>query len=104
MLRGVAALMVVFVHLDNHLARLNYGTVDVGWLATGVDIFFVISGFIMWTSVERRGGMSAREFLKNRIIRIVPLYWAATGVVAVVALVAPQVLKTTVFDPGHVVA
>jgi peptidoglycan/LPS O-acetylase OafA/YrhL len=45
MLRGIAASMVVFVHLDVQLKRLGYGTLDAPWLASGVDIFFVISGF-----------------------------------------------------------
>jgi peptidoglycan/LPS O-acetylase OafA/YrhL len=104
MLRGIAAMMVVFVHIDNQLRRLNYGTFGWGWLVAGVDIFFVISGFIMWTSVERRGDMTARQFLRNRIIRIVPLYWLVSAVVVIVALVAPQLLKTTVLRPGHAIA
>ena len=50
MLRGVAALMVVFVHLDVHLRRLQLGWIDSEWLASGVDIFFVISGFMVWVT------------------------------------------------------
>ena len=52
MLRGIAAMMVVFVHLDVQLRRLNLGSVDRAWMATGVDIFFVISGFIMWVTIS----------------------------------------------------
>ena len=63
MLRGIAASMVVFVHLDVQLKRLGYGTLDAPWLASGVDIFFVISGFIMWVSVARRPATSAGEFM-----------------------------------------
>jgi exopolysaccharide production protein ExoZ len=44
MLRGIAATMVVFVHLDVQLRRYGLGGYDGAWLATGVDIFFVISG------------------------------------------------------------
>lgn len=103
-LRGVAASMVMFVHLDTQLARLHYPVLGSGWLAAGVDIFFVISGFIMWTSVERRSGMSARTFLKHRIIRIVPLYWTVTTLVVLIGLLAPQLLRTTVLQPWHVLA
>ena len=92
MLRGIAATMVVFVHIDIQLDRLRYGMLGTGWMSSGVDIFFVISGFIMWTSVERRGGMSAGAFLKNRLIRIVPLYWLVTTIVLLVGLTAPQLL------------
>ena len=57
MLRGIAATMVVFVHIALQLRRLNYGAYDVDWLSSGVDIFFVISGFIM--------GAAQREVLGN---------------------------------------
>lgn len=75
-LRAAAALMVVFFHADGmaqeyfHFQRLPFG-------AAGVDIFFVISGFIMWitTASERT---TPASFAVNRIIRIVPLYWAMT--------------------------
>ena len=74
------------------------------WLATGVDVFFVISGFIMWTSVDRRANTTARSFLENRIIRIVPLYWLITTVVLLIGLFAPQLLNSTEVHPPHVLA
>ena len=43
----------------------------------GVDIFFVISGFIMWIMAEK-AYPSPGEFIRKRVIRIVPLYWALT--------------------------
>jgi exopolysaccharide production protein ExoZ len=43
----------------------------------GVDIFFVISGFIMFYTLKR-DHYSAREFLLRRILRIVPVYWLMT--------------------------
>lgn len=104
MLRAIAATMVVFVHIDTQLTRLNYGAIGSWWLASGVDIFFVISGFIMWTSVERRPGISAAAFLKNRLIRIVPLYWAVTTFVVLVLLVMPQVARSTELQTSHVLA
>src|SRR5260221_5541231 len=104
MLRAIAATMVVFVHMDLQLQRLHYPTLGTNWMASGVDIFFVISGFIMWTSVERRPEMTASSFFRNRLIRIVPLYWFATTLVLMVALIAPQVLNTTVLRPWHAIA
>jgi exopolysaccharide production protein ExoZ len=104
MLRAIAATMVVFVHIDSELLRLRLPTLGTDWMARGVDIFFVISGFIMWTSVERRGGMSAGTFIKNRLIRIVPLYWTATAIVLAVALVAPHLLNRAVLRSGHVLS
>ena len=78
-LRGIAAVMVVIYHLLEVEATAPYhiaiGPFPNG--AFGVDIFFVISGFIMWTISEARPA-GPFEFMKRRIIRIVPLYWAIT--------------------------
>jgi exopolysaccharide production protein ExoZ len=104
MLRGIAATMIVFVHLDVQLRRHALGGFDAGWLASGVDIFFVISGFIMWVTTARRVGISGGDFMKNRIVRIVPLYWMISFIVLAIALLAPQLLHTTVFDPLHTLA
>src|SRR5437764_3885196 len=104
MLRGIAASMVVFVHLDVQLKRLGYASYDASWLGSGVDIFFVISGFIMWVSVERRPGMSAGEFFGNRLMRIVPLYWLVSAGVLCITFAAPQLLHSTVFNAPHALA
>src|SRR5215212_2699709 len=42
----------------------------------GIDLFFVISGYIMWTIAER--GRSPLSFWSARIVRIVPIYWIYT--------------------------
>jgi peptidoglycan/LPS O-acetylase OafA/YrhL len=104
MLRGIAATMVVFVHIALQLKRLGYGAYNADWMSSGVDVFFVISGFIMWVSVERRAGMTAGEFMRHRIIRIVPLYWLVTGGVLLIALLAPHLLRTTTFYGPHALA
>ena len=96
--------MVVFVHLDVQLKRLGYGTLDAAWLSSGVDIFFVISGFIMWVSVARRPATSAGEFMRNRLIRIVPIYWLVSVGVLAMTIVAPEFLHSTVFSAPHALA
>ena len=75
-LRAAAALMVVFFHADG-MAQEYFNFTGLSFGAAGVDIFFVISGFIMWitTASER---ITPASFAVNRIIRIVPLYWAMT--------------------------
>ncbi|MGN6303820.1 MAG: acyltransferase family protein [Mesorhizobium sp.] len=78
-LRAVAALGVVVFH-----AAERSGThFAIG--AAGVDVFFVISGFIMWVIASRRAPSPA-DFLRDRIERIAPLYWIATGVMVMGAL------------------
>lgn len=68
----------------------------------GVDVFFVISGFIMaWVTRGCFGKPGkARTFLVRRLIRIVPAYWFFTLAIAAVALIAPQVLHVTRWDPA----
>ncbi len=78
-LRAVAALGVVVFH-----AAERSGThFAIG--AAGVDVFFVISGFIMWVIASDRAPSPA-AFLRDRIERIAPLYWIATGVMVAGAL------------------
>lgn len=74
-LRAIAALMVVFHHAINSKPWLFNPLENYTALATGVDIFFVISGFIMYVAARNEAPF---EFLRKRIIRIVPLYWVAT--------------------------
>ena len=75
--RALAALAVVLFHATHRI----HAPFFVG--AAGVDIFFVISGFIMWIVTER--GTKAEAFLAHRLLRIVPLYWIGTLIAAVLA-------------------
>lgn len=91
-LRAFAALLVVFHHvrnpsngLFNPIAGWNFGQ-------AGVDMFFLISGYIMY-SVARTD--RPIRFLRRRIIRIVPLYWLATLFLCFqVAIGFPDMLPT----------
>lgn len=77
-LRAVAAYLVVFHHIID--AFNNYITsndIQISLGARGVDIFFVISGYIM-AETTSRGSVTPAGFLKNRIIRVAPTYWLLT--------------------------
>jgi exopolysaccharide production protein ExoZ len=60
----------------------------------GVDVFFVISGYIMWTTTAA-AHRSPAAFWAARIVRIVPLYWLFTTLFLGVAVIAPRALFTT---------
>jgi exopolysaccharide production protein ExoZ len=99
--RGVAALLVVYFHATRQFKAFspaNDSFVQLGEF--GVDIFFVLSGFVMWitTSTSHDGTV---DFLKRRLIRIVPLYWAVTIAAGACALAFPSALRSTVFDLQH---
>ncbi|PZM12304.1 acyltransferase family protein [Rhizobium tubonense] len=104
-LRAIAALLVVYFHSVLQVAKIDPGF-DLEFHLfgeTGVDVFFVLSGFVMWLTTAGRS-ISPIEFYRRRIKRIVPLYWMATLFSAAVALVAPSVLKTTIFNIPHLLA
>lgn len=103
MLRGIAAAMVVCVHIQLQLSRLGFADVSQNWLLSGVDIFFVISGFIMWVSIANRPERTAAEFMRHRIARIVPLYWLLTTLMIITMLVRPDLLQSARYDLGHII-
>ena len=100
-LRAVAALMVVWVHLQEmfpdsaFVSRLPSGY-------AGVDLFFVISGFIMVASTTS-ATTTAGTFIVKRYVRIAPLYYAFTALVVGIALLSPSLLKSSSSDPTDLV-
>jgi exopolysaccharide production protein ExoZ len=103
-LRALAAFGVVVFHalglLDKNLGVLvPYKSLG----AAGVDLFFVISGFIMWvTAIDR--DEPAGTFALKRIVRIVPLYWLFTTFILVLVLVKPEFMRSASHDVAHYVA
>ena len=90
-IRGLAILMVMVYHLtllpgDAGVDRIWAAVAAFGW--AGVDLFFVLSGFlitgILW---EARGGPPGayfRNFYARRTLRIFPLYYAVMVLLLVV--------------------
>jgi len=62
--------------------------------AFGVDVFFVISGFIMAFIVSNNESTTFKEFALNRIIRIIPNYWFWTVVFLFLGLFIPNIPST----------
>ena len=89
MLRAVAAIFVVLHHALPHYrvmgGSLEFVTTSLEWGFLGVDIFFVISGFIMayTTFNKERTFSSAKTFFKHRLFRIYLGYWAFFMVMAI---------------------
>lgn len=112
MLRALAAFMVAVHHVQPDAAVLalqagaSFARSDLlPWMA-GVDIFFVVSGFIMVhasASLFGRPG-ATRLFLERRIARIVPLYWAATTLFLLIGLAVPAVLNSGAPGIGQIAA
>lgn len=69
--------------------------------AAGVDVFFVLSGFIIALTTDPARGPA--YFLRRRLVRIVPLYWTLTGALVLIGLVMPSLLNSTVISMASVV-
>lgn len=96
-LRGCAVMLVLFYHLIvvlkwdlfplHGLPKIFYA----GWI--GVDLFFVISGFVIALSIllgmERSGSPGfVRDYARHRLARIVPLYYLTS--LLLITCIAPQ--------------
>jgi exopolysaccharide production protein ExoZ len=109
-LRGAAALMVVFAHTMGNWVTQFKPELNPAWVdlpgEVGVYIFFVISGFIIQrTAPVKSGRTSALDFLRRRLIRIVPMYWIFTSLYAAKlmaqhkAVLPMDFLKSILFIP-----
>jgi exopolysaccharide production protein ExoZ len=95
LLRVIAALGVVYFHTTSEAGlKLDWA---VG--SRGVDVFFVISGFI----IAYIGTTKPEQFFRRRLIRVVPFYWAATLFVFAIAAIVPQFLRSTSANVPHLV-
>lgn len=102
-LRALAALFVVYFHTAVYNARFPWpDALPRGFGAAGVDMFFVISGFIMMMVTATRP-TSPSSFLRRRVLRIVPLYWGVTLAVAVLALVYPTAMLENMLTAPHLI-
>jgi exopolysaccharide production protein ExoZ len=95
-LRAFAALNVVLYHTIGLAPSYGYETNLIsslaGWGANGVDIFFVISGFVMlYTQLDNK--RTVKDFLILRAIRIIPIYWLLTLVVIAIYIIAPFIFR-----------
>ncbi|MFD1818848.1 Peptidoglycan/LPS O-acetylase OafA/YrhL, contains acyltransferase and SGNH-hydrolase domains [Pseudarcicella hirudinis] len=97
LLRGIAAIVVVIYHISvftkNSYSQFFYHNYfSIGF--AGVDLFFVISGFIIHYTSQKYLNNPARfkEYLKKRFVRIYPIYWVTLGALVVVSIVLTDFL------------
>ncbi|AXE98713.1 acyltransferase family protein [Paraburkholderia hospita] len=108
-LRAVAALLVVFCHAAAEVGHHSPPASQLWPLINtkglfGVDIFFVVSGFVMMyiISGQRSGSTTARWFIGDRIVRVVPLYWAATLLSIAIGLALPALKNKNCYEVAYV--
>lgn len=102
-LRCFSVFWVILIHLKLHGGRAFEFVAGHGWM--GVDMFFVISGFLITSLLlrehERTGGISLGRFYARRILRIWPAYYLLLGILVALALLglAPSMTLSTIKWP-----
>lgn len=99
LLRALASLLVLLAHLQ--IKERQYGDATaLVWQqfrvgSIGVDIFFVLSGFIIFHIAGRIPSttVDAWKFMKNRFIRVLPLYWALSAIALIIFLAQPELVN-----------
>jgi exopolysaccharide production protein ExoZ len=94
-MRAIAALLVVAQHAAKKGEQystdpLSYFTVG----GVGVDLFFIISGYIMCNAVDGKD-VKFLKFMKSRVTRIIPLYWILTSMALVIFLIFPDKINSS---------
>ena len=93
-IRALAAFLVLFLHADQNIpvGFTNIGVVSRGYL--GVDLFFLLSGFILtyvyFDSMERPTGRKFAIFIWHRFIRLYPVHIAVLAALVIAVLGAGQ--------------
>lgn len=95
-LRGIAACLVMIFHFfEGHLPFVGLGS-------TGVDLFFIISGFVIFLSINSVS--KGREFVISRVSRLYPTYWFCVVITFILVSVyafhdhQPIHTRTFIFD------
>jgi peptidoglycan/LPS O-acetylase OafA/YrhL len=90
-LRGIAALCVMLFHYTVHYSIDCPGAVPaeirMPWGRYGVQLFFVISGFVIFLTLSR--ARTIADFAVNRFIRLYPAYWVCIAITFCVLLGMP---------------
>jgi exopolysaccharide production protein ExoZ len=105
-LRALAACAVVSYHvlfMLVHNGGYAFAVPSMG--GSGVDLFFVISGFIM--VYTNHGAFQQRHavatFIRRRAIRIIPIYWLYTSVVVALLVFAPRLFSEVRLDGYNII-
>lgn len=111
-LRALAAMAVSFEHTTHDALSPGFAspflTAALAWLnwSAGVDVFFVVSGFVITMSSRRlfAAPRGAARFLTRRLARVVPSYWAATALFLLAAAVMPGAIHASLGGPAWMAA
>lgn len=90
-LRAIAAIYVVLYHAAIKVKIENNFT-HTG--ESGVDLFFIISGFVITYTVVNSANVNWKVFLVKRLVRVIPIYWFLTLFFSGLLLFIPHLFQT----------
>ena len=101
-LRGFAAMFVVLFHFTKRFSPSELGFRNFGlqYGATGVELFFMISGFVIFMSIVKLN--NGKEFIINRIARLYPAYWASAVLIFTLIVFTQKVFFHHWIEPNIV--
>ena len=107
-LRGLAVLMVIVSHYSGFLSAPS-ALLETGWV--GVDLFFVLSGYLisglLFSEFKKTGGIGLKRFWIRRAFKIYPPFYVLIGVTALVGMwrnsqISYKLLMETLFLQNYV--
>lgn len=94
-LRALAALFVLLAHVSFKLETHSVNLISEYKIGSyGVDLFFIISGFIMCLTADKKKSTFIK-FMRSRLIRIIPLYWVLSFVALIIFLFDPSLVNSS---------
>jgi len=105
-------MMVLYAHLLHETADHGlpakaaiHDPTGIAW-RTGVDVFFIVSGFIMYYLSHDKFGSArnAADFLRRRLLRVAPMYWLFTALMLVALAVFHDRIVHTDLTPQTLAA
>ncbi|EPC4604718.1 acyltransferase family protein [Klebsiella pneumoniae] len=94
-LRAIAAILVVITHFTGKAYSVKLLDHEFSSGAIGVDIFFIISGFIMMYVSDLKKQYPIK-FILNRFIRILPVHYFFLFILIIIFLIKPDVINSSV--------
>lgn len=96
LLRVIAVFMILMVHFGQSLPFPGFVHTPIVWCQHGVQLFFLISGFLIFKSLDRDSDV--KRFYRKRILRIVPVSYA---VILINIIAFAFILKSMPTDELH---
>jgi exopolysaccharide production protein ExoZ len=110
LIRFIAAFLVVITHSIDRMKHYSDEPFHIvldffhKFGSSGVDMFFIISGFVMMyisSASIANGTFDLKRFYIKRLVRVVPIYWIITAIVSILLIVYPSVFYNTTTDIYH---